>query len=114
MKKFIAVLCALSSSAQFATAQVEVTSPSPTATPATKTGATSEAARIIVTGGQIEQSSTDTAQAITVLNDAQLKERAAASLGDTLDTQPGVAASGFAPGASRPVIRGWPTTASAS
>ncbi len=106
MKRFIAVLCALSSSsAHFATAQVAVTSPSPTATPA-KTGATSETARIIVTGGEIEQSSTDTAQAVTVLNDAQLKERAAASLGDTLATQPGVAASGFAPGASRPVIRG--------
>ncbi|MEO7723498.1 MAG: TonB-dependent receptor plug domain-containing protein [Chthoniobacterales bacterium] len=60
----------------------------------------------IVTGGEIERSSADTAQAVTVLNEDQLKQKAAASLGDTLASQPGVAASGFAPGASRPVIRG--------
>jgi iron complex outermembrane receptor protein len=106
LKKLIALLFALSSSAQFVTAQVAFASPSPSATPASPRGATSETARIIVTGGEIERSSADTAQAVTVLNDDELKQKAAASLGDTLASQPGIAASGFAPGASRPVIRG--------
>ena len=102
MKKF-AVLCfALFSSASFASAQIAAASPSPTASPV----APLQAARIVVTGGEIERSSADTAQAVTVLNEDQLKQHATASLGDTLASQPGVAASGFAPGASRPVIRG--------
>ncbi len=88
--------------AGFATAQVAVTSsssPSPTPAPA-------EAERIVVTGGAIEQSETDTAAPVTILSGNQLKQSAAPSLGDTLGSQPGIAASGFAPGASRPVIRG--------
>jgi iron complex outermembrane recepter protein len=97
LKYFAVFILALLSSANFASAQAASPSPSPTPT---------TTSRIVVTGGEIEQSSTDTAQAVTVLNEAQLKERAAASLGDTLATQPGVAASGFAPGASRPIIRG--------
>ena len=48
----------------------------------------------------------NTAQSVTVLNENNLKQQAAPSLGDTLSSQPGIAASGFAPGASRPVIRG--------
>ena len=83
-----------------------VASPTPTPSVTATTGiGTATTSRIVVTGGEIEQSSTDTAQAVTVLNDAQLKELAAPGLGDTLATQPGVAASGFAPGASRPGLR---------
>jgi iron complex outermembrane receptor protein len=101
LKTFAAFLCALLSSASFASAQLPAASPTPSPTPAVP-----QTARVIVTGGEIEQSSTDTAQAVTVLNGAQLQAQAAASLGDTLATQPGVASSGFAPGASRPIIRG--------
>jgi iron complex outermembrane receptor protein len=102
LKRLTAVILALFSSATFAVAQIAAVSASPSATP----GPINEAARIVVTGGEIERSSADTAQAVTVLNEDQLKQRAAASLGDTLASQPGVAASGFAPGASRPIIRG--------
>ena len=40
------------------------------------------------------------------MNQQDLKRQAAATLGDTLRDQPGIAASGFSAGASRPVIRG--------
>lgn len=64
------------------------------------------AERVVVSGGAIERSETDSAESVTILNENNLKQQAAPSLGDTLGTQPGIAASGFAPGASRPVIRG--------
>jgi iron complex outermembrane recepter protein len=78
----------------------------PEATPIPSPVKTAEAERVVVSGGQIERSETDTAESVTILSDNRLKEQAAPSLGDTLATQPGIAASGFAPGASRPVIRG--------
>ena len=106
MKRFAILAFALSSSAQFAAAQVANPSSSPTPTPASTPGATSETARIVVTGGEIERSSADTAQTITVLSGDKLKEKAAVTLGDTLSDEPGVGGSGFTAGASRPVIRG--------
>ena len=101
MKKFAAVSLALFAHVSFAAAQIAVASVSPSPAPAA-----AESARVVVTGGEIERSSTDTAQAITVLSQDKLKQLATTSLGDTLATQPGVAASGFSPGASRPIIRG--------
>jgi iron complex outermembrane recepter protein len=77
-------------------------SPSPTASPAR----TAEAERVTVVGGAIERSETDTAQAVTILSEDNLKLQTAPTLGDTLATQPGVGGSGFTAGASRPVIRG--------
>ncbi len=65
MKKFVTLSFALFSSASFASAQIAVAAASPTATPV----APVEAACIVVTGGEIERSSTDTAQAVTVLNE---------------------------------------------
>jgi iron complex outermembrane receptor protein len=62
--------------------------------------------KLLITAGAIERSETDKAQSVTILNENNLKERAAPTLGDTLSNEPGVAGSGFAPGASRPVIRG--------
>ncbi|MEY2573080.1 MAG: iron complex outerrane recepter protein [Verrucomicrobiota bacterium] len=67
---------------------------------------TAETERVVVVGGAIEQSETDKAQSVTILNENTLKEKAAPTLGDTLANEPGVAGSGFTPGASRPVIRG--------
>jgi len=65
-----------------------------------------EAERVVVSGGAIEQSETDKAQSVTILSEDNLKLQTAPTLGDTLATQPGVAASDFTAGASRPVIRG--------
>ena len=83
-------------------AQDAANSPSPSPSP----GKTAEAERVVVTGGEIERSETDTAQSVTILSGNDLTEQAAPTLGDTLGSQPGVAASGFTPGASRPIIRG--------
>jgi iron complex outermembrane receptor protein len=106
LKNFATLVSALLSSASFATAQVAVVSPSPSATPAASASAPTETARIVVTGGEIELSATDTAQAVSVLSGAKLQQQVTATLGDTLSSQAGVAASGFSNGASRPIIRG--------
>ena len=45
-------------------------------------------------------------QPVSVLEGAGLASRLSASLGETLSGLPGVTGTGFAPGASRPVIRG--------
>lgn len=103
MKKLALLTFALLSSASFASAQIAVASPTPTPS---ATGQAPVASRIVVTGGEIEQSSTDTAQAVSVPSGNKLKQQVTASLGDTLSSQPGVAASGFSNGASRPIIRG--------
>jgi iron complex outermembrane recepter protein len=44
--------------------------------------------------------------AVTVMTPAQLLGQPSATLGDAIATQPGISATTFAPGASRPVIRG--------
>ena len=46
------------------------------------------------------------AKAVSVLEGRELSEALGTSLGDTLSKLPGVASTGFAPGAGRPVIRG--------
>lgn len=101
MKKFLITAVAVLAVASVAFAQ-EAVRPSASATPSS----TAETERVVVTGGAIEQSETDKAQSITILNENALKQSSAPSLGDTLSSEPGIAGSGFAPGASRPVIRG--------
>src|ERR1044072_5621486 len=76
-------------------------SPSPSPSPGV-----AEAERVVVSGGAIELSETDKAQSVTILSEDNLKLQTAPAVGDTLATQPGVAASDFTAGASRPVIRG--------
>ncbi len=102
MKNLFLIPLALISSASLAAAQ-NAASSSPTPSPSPSQ--TAETERVVVTGGEI-LSSTDTAQTVTVLNGDALKQKAEATLGDTLSTEPGVAGSGFTAGASRPVIRG--------
>jgi len=46
------------------------------------------------------------AQPASVLRGERLQRRQATSLGDTLNTEPGVQSSSFGPGAGRPIIRG--------
>jgi len=75
------------------------------ASPSSSPGRT-EVERVVVSGGEIERSETDTAQAVTILSEDNLKLQTAPTLGDTLATQPGVGGSDFTAGASRPVIRG--------
>jgi iron complex outermembrane receptor protein len=101
MKNFLITAAALLAIATVAVAQDAVR---PTASPTPST--TAETERVVVVGGAIEQSETDKAQSVTILNENNLKQRAAPTLGDTLSNEPGVAGSGFTAGASRPVIRG--------
>ena len=53
---------------------------------------TSEVERVVVSDGEIESSETDKAQPVTILSEDNLKLHTEATLGDTLATQPGVAA----------------------
>lgn len=55
---------------------------------------------------QLPSASSELIGANIELNGAQLNELKAPTLGDTLDTLPGVSASHFGPSASRPQLRG--------
>lgn len=72
-------------------------------TPAT---ATSSPDRIVITGSPLDRSAFDLAQSVSSLAGLDLKAKRATTLGDTLNGEPGVSASGFTAGASRPIIRG--------
>src|SRR5919198_3657921 len=101
MKKIL-ITIALVSAAHISKAQEAATpAGSPSATPGT-----TEVERVVVSGGEIESSETDKAQPVTILSEENLKLHTESTLGDTLATQPGVAASGYTAGASRPVIHG--------
>lgn len=60
---------------------------------------------IVVTAGPARRAS-ELYQPIAVLDGASLIEQREATLGETLNEQPGVSSTYFGPGASRPVIRG--------
>lgn len=62
--------------------------------------------RVVVTGTALDRSAFDTAQSVSDLSGRDLKIRAAPTLGETLDGEPGISGSGFTSGASRPIIRG--------
>lgn len=59
-----------------------------------------------VSADALGRSNTQMARPAEVIEGDTLVERREATLGDTLDSLPGVRASSFGPGASRPVIRG--------
>ena len=105
MKQFLTVANALLLVASIATAQ-EAVSTAPSRDPSPSPSGTSEVERVVVSGGEIESSETDKAQSVTILSEDNLKLRTQPTLGDTLAEQPGVGASDFTAGASRPVIRG--------
>jgi iron complex outermembrane recepter protein len=104
MKKVLSTAVALLLGAGIAIAQ-EAVSTAATPKPSPSPG-TAEAERVVVTGGAIEQSETDKAQPVTVLSENNLKLRIEPTLGDTLAAQPGIGASGYSAGTSRPIIRG--------
>ena len=60
----------------------------------------------LVTATPNRKSISDVAQAVSVLNEQDLLEKAEPTLGATLDKEPGVHSSYFGPGSGRPVIRG--------
>jgi iron complex outermembrane recepter protein len=104
MKKVLTAAIMLFFGARIAMAQNPApASASPTPSPSP---GVAEAERVVVSGGAIEQSESDKAQSVTILTEDNLKLQTAPTLGDTLATQPGVGASDFTAGASRPVIRG--------
>ena len=93
MKKFLITAAAVLAIASITSAQDAVrTTASPTPS------STAETERVVVVGGAIEQSETDKAQSITILNENALKQSSAPSLGDTLANEPGIASAA----ASRP------------
>lgn len=61
---------------------------------------------LVVSVAPSPQSTSGTAQSVAVLEGADLGERLAPTLGETLAREPGVTSTSYAPGASRPVIRG--------
>lgn len=62
---------------------------------------------VVVSASVDPRQQEDVAQATTVLTGDELALRAQPTLGETLAMEPGVSSTGFAPGASRPVIRGF-------
>jgi iron complex outermembrane receptor protein len=105
MKQFLIASTMLLFGASLAMAQ-EALPTAATRKPSPSPSATTEVERVVVSGGEIERSETDSAQAVTILSEDNLKLQIAPTLGDTLAAQPGVGGSGFTAGASRPVIRG--------
>lgn len=61
---------------------------------------------VIVTSTALRETALDVAQPTTVISGDELRRRISASIGESIASQPGVSASYFGPGASRPVIRG--------
>lgn len=64
---------------------------------------------IIVTATPLERRADELARSVVTLNAEEIARQSAASLGELLAEEPGVAASSFARGASRPIIRGLDT-----
>lgn len=60
----------------------------------------------VVSSGFDEKTAFDLAQGTAILNGAELRARVAATIGESLAGTPGVSATSYGPGASRPVIRG--------
>ncbi len=61
---------------------------------------------VVVTARTNARSLNELTQAVTVLSGQDLRIRDDATIGETLAQQPGVSSTGYAPGSSRPIIRG--------
>lgn len=95
MKRNTFALAAMAAAVHAATAQAQQT-PVPAAT----------LPEVVVTGNPLGSDLFELASPASLLQGAELFRLRAPTLGDTLDGLPGVAATGFGPNASRPVIRG--------
>ena len=94
MKRKSFALAAMAAAVHAATAHAQV------ATPATTLP------EVVVTGNPLGSDLFELASPASLLQGGELFQRRAPTLGETLDGLPGVAATGFGPNASRPVIRG--------
>ena len=61
---------------------------------------------IVVTATGDLRSESELSNAVSVLSGADLQLRMGATLGETLEGEPGVSSTSFVPGAGRPIIRG--------
>ncbi len=61
---------------------------------------------IVVTANRSDQTLFQQIQPATLLQGKDLEQKLQPTLGETLNTQPGVSSTGFGPGASRPIVRG--------
>jgi iron complex outermembrane receptor protein len=66
----------------------------------------SEIDEIIVTGSPLNRSVDEAITGVSVLSGDELADRLAATIGETLKSEPGVTSTFFGAGASRPVLRG--------
>lgn len=62
---------------------------------------------VVVSASADARSLAEVAQPVAILEGLELQQRAQATLGETLAQEPGVSSNYYAPGASRPVIRGF-------
>jgi iron complex outermembrane receptor protein len=62
--------------------------------------------RIVVTATRTGRGSAELVMPVQVLDETALSEKLQPTIGETLSSEPGVSSNYFAPGASRPVIRG--------
>jgi len=65
-----------------------------------------ELATVVVSADPLGQQNSDAAQPVKVLAGAELEDRRAATLGETVANEVGVQSSHFGPGVGRPIIRG--------
>src|SRR5262245_44130527 len=61
---------------------------------------------IVVTASPVDRSADELAKPVTVLDRDELLQSVSGSIGDELATRAGISSTGYAAGASRPVIRG--------
>ena len=61
---------------------------------------------VIVSASPLEEQAAGINQAVSVLSGEELRNKAAATIGESLKDEPGVTSSGFGPGVGKPVIRG--------
>lgn len=81
-------------------------SPAPNVAPPPKVVAPIVPTPALPAGISLSIAADPTFSATTVIGQRELVAQSAPTVGDALATQPGIASTGFAPGASRPVIRG--------
>jgi iron complex outermembrane receptor protein len=62
--------------------------------------------QVVVASSALQDTLFNSAQSVSVISGVDLDQKARNNLGDTLAEEPGIASSGFGPGAGRPVIRG--------
>ena len=76
------------------------------AAPAMAQNLDSEIDEIIVTGSPLNRSVDEAITGVSVLSGDELSDRLAATIGETLKSEPGVSSTFFGAGASRPILRG--------